>query len=306
MEYQELQLSDKCRHLMAYRSDHKRLAANSIRQIGICRAQDNYLVSRRKPSFHMVIYTFSGQGSISLDNQEAYNLQPETLITIPSGLANKIALQSEHWDFCWLMLEDCTQWSKLNSAINFASITPHQGAFFKNCLEGVVLDCNVKDSSFEQLADIQLTALVKLLNNSVFPSEPEKVINSHTLRRLQHGFDYIGQRLHRHWKVCDLAELVHCSPAHLHKLCKKHFNRGPMKILTQLRMEKARRLLIDSDYSVTDISGIVGYAESGNFASRYKKYWHESPRQSRKTPRVKSTKKPSPPPITSKRGEKYS
>ena len=67
-----------------------------------------------------------------------------------------------------------------------------------------------------------------------------------------------------------------------------------MKILTQLRMEKARRLLIDSDYSVTDISGIVGYAESGNFASRYKKYWHESPRQSRKTSRVKSTKKPSP------------
>ena len=130
MEYQELQLSDKCRHLMAYRSDHKRLVANSIRQIGICRAQDNYLVSRRKPSFHMVIYTFSGQGSISLDNQETYNLQPETLITIPSGLANKIALQSDHWHFCWVMLEDCTQWSKLNSAIKFCFNHTSSRCFF--------------------------------------------------------------------------------------------------------------------------------------------------------------------------------
>ena len=285
MEYQEIQLSDKCRHLMAYRSEDKRLAANSIRQIGICNAQDNYLVNRRKPSFHMVIYTFSGRGLVCLDNQETYDLQPETLIIIPSGLANTISLQSDHWDFCWMMLEDCELWSTLNSETNFISLAPHQGAFFKNCLEGVVLGCSTNASSFEQLVDIQLTALKKLLNKSVFSSEPESVIHSHILRRLQHCFDYIGQRLHRNWKVCDLAKLVHCSPAHLHKLCKKHFNCGPMKKLTQLRMEKARRLLIDSDYSITEISGIVGYTESGNFSSRYKKYWLESPRKSRQASR---------------------
>ncbi len=51
--------------------------------------------------------------------------------------------------------------------------------------------------------------------------------------------------------------------------------------LRKIRMEKAKVLLINSDISIQQISFEVGYENSANFSTSYKKYYQLSPREQR-------------------------
>lgn len=78
-----------------------------------------------------------------------------------------------------------------------------------------------------------------------------------------------------------LAALCNYSPAHFSKVFKRVFGDNFNNYLTVYRLEKAKRLLILTPYSVDDISGKVGYSYSSYFCTAFKKYSGMTPAQYR-------------------------
>ena len=58
---------------------------------------------------------------------------------------------------------------------------------------------------------------------------------------------------------------------------------GPMEYLTQIRMQRAARLLQQSDRTVEQISMEVGYESPFSFSRSFKKIFGMAPREFRKT-----------------------
>lgn len=76
----------------------------------------------------------------------------------------------------------------------------------------------------------------------------------------------------------DIAEYVHLSRSACSRLFKKHMNLSLFEYINQYRIEKSIELLNTGQYSITEISKLVGYNDSNYFSKLFHKYKGCSPR----------------------------
>jgi two-component system response regulator YesN len=76
-----------------------------------------------------------------------------------------------------------------------------------------------------------------------------------------------------------LARHVNFSISYISVLLKKKLNTSFVKMLTKLRMEKAKLLLADPSLKIIDVAEQVGYNDSYYFSHCFKKYAGLSPRE---------------------------
>lgn len=89
----------------------------------------------------------------------------------------------------------------------------------------------------------------------------------HTVRRvIRHMHANLGQDL----TIDDLARTAMFSKFHFIRVFREVTGTSPGRFLSALRMQEAKRLLMATDFSVADISGLVGYSSVGTFSSRFK------------------------------------
>lgn len=72
------------------------------------------------------------------------------------------------------------------------------------------------------------------------------------------------------------------SVSHLTDLIKIHLDSSYLQVLSTLRLEAARRLLISSNDKITDICYDSGYTDLTNFGDKFKRLFGESPSSYRK------------------------
>ena len=84
--------------------------------------------------------------------------------------------------------------------------------------------------------------------------------------------------LHELLTLEDLASVACLSPSHFHRVFRRLIGIPPGEFLTALRFQMARRLLVTTSLSVTDICFEVGYTSTGSFTSRFTHLVGLSPR----------------------------
>src|SRR2546421_10618422 len=90
------------------------------------------------------------------------------------------------------------------------------------------------------------------------------------------------QAMHTHLQeqltLEDLAAVAYLSPSHFHRVFCRLIGIAPGEFLSALRFQAARRLLLTTSLSVTDICFEVGYTSTGSFTSRFTHLVGLSPR----------------------------
>ena len=84
--------------------------------------------------------------------------------------------------------------------------------------------------------------------------------------------------LHEVLTLEDLASVVYLIPSHFHHIFHRLLGIPPGEFLSALRFQAARRLLVTTSLSVTDICFEVGYTSIGSFTSRFTHLVGLSPR----------------------------
>ncbi|WP_261841135.1 GlxA family transcriptional regulator [Aliamphritea ceti] len=79
----------------------------------------------------------------------------------------------------------------------------------------------------------------------------------------------------------DLAELVGISRRHLERLFKQHLQTVPSKHYLELRLERARQLLRQSDKPAAEIGTACGFSSASYFSTAYRNHYGVSPREER-------------------------
>lgn len=102
-----------------------------------------------------------------------------------------------------------------------------------------------------------------------------------TNRKVQAVIERIEQNIEKDLDVDELAQGVCITRRHLERLFRAALQISPAEFRQQLRLEKARHLLQQSDLSVLDISVACGYESPSYFARCYKERYKCTPRQDR-------------------------
>jgi AraC-like DNA-binding protein len=127
-----------------------------------------------------------------------------------------------------------------------------------------------------QLLDELLILIVRNLNRHE---------NKH--RDLPHGFikldKSLKENLSHQWTVDEMASLVGLGHTAFSEKVKGITGFSPINYLISIRISKAINLLMENDFSVTDIALDTGFYSSQHFATTFKKLTGYSPREFRKS-----------------------
>jgi AraC-like DNA-binding protein len=82
----------------------------------------------------------------------------------------------------------------------------------------------------------------------------------------------------------NFAEMANYSPFHFARMFRRAIGIPPGEFLAALRFERAKDLILRSDYSITDICFEVGFSSLGTFSSRFKQLIGVGPAELRNIP----------------------
>jgi len=89
------------------------------------------------------------------------------------------------------------------------------------------------------------------------------------------------ERIYQPLSLEDMADVAHLSPYHFSRVFHNIIGVPPGEFLAALRLEEAKRLLLTTSLSVTDICFELGYASLGSFTTRFTQLVGAPPRHLR-------------------------
>lgn len=151
------------------------------------------------------------------------------------------------------------------------------------------------DTNLEQLGYTGAALLDKLMKGAAAPKAPIRVPASGLVARkssdlLAVNHKGVGNSLRFIWEHChepisvkDLVSVAAMSRRGLHKAFLENLGRTPGQELQRIRIERAKRLLGESDHKVEVVAGMCGFQSANSFCVSFKQATGMSPKQFRDT-----------------------
>lgn len=97
-------------------------------------------------------------------------------------------------------------------------------------------------------------------------------------RVIEHLHGHLGDKV----TVETLAEVARLSPSHFARVFRKELGRSPMEYVQGIRLERAKKLLLAVDRSISDIALECGFGSSSYLSACFQKQYRMTPREFRK------------------------
>ncbi len=97
----------------------------------------------------------------------------------------------------------------------------------------------------------------------------------------QVAMNYLNENYMNRIRISDLAGIIGIERSYLSHIFCEAYQKSPQQYLMQIRMEKARELLLDSGQRISEIASQVGYPDALAFSRAFKKEHGKSPSEFR-------------------------
>ncbi|HKM98661.1 MAG TPA: AraC family transcriptional regulator [Buttiauxella sp.] len=248
--------SDEFSALMNYR----------VLRAGHIRTANNFHVHRQSVVGHELIFCLNGSGFIRLDNK-VHEVKTGTLAWLPVRWPHEhFPDRNEPWEILWLRIDG----TKLNNIMQILDVPQHP--VFEFSTPEIVAE--IYHSMFDLMQNNTLVAdahcdvlcsqlIYTLLENRSFETTKSLAITHRGLGRLIY-------QIHSHynddWDIEKFMQYCNVSKSQLFRLFQETFNQSPLKWLKNYRLSQARRLLVETDDTISLIALKVGYNDPLHFS----------------------------------------
>ncbi|WP_186323415.1 AraC family transcriptional regulator [Paenibacillus xylanexedens] len=128
--------------------------------------------------------------------------------------------------------------------------------------------------SIDQLISLNLLQEILLLVSREAELEDISPIKLTLSKKIE---NYLMKYYRQPIEISDLANLIGRSPNYTSSLFRDVTGHSPIQFIHQLRMAEARRLLLQSDISISDLAQYLGYYDTSYFSRMFRKTMLASP-----------------------------
>lgn len=112
-------------------------------------------------------------------------------------------------------------------------------------------------------------------NPNTFTNKSEKLV------KLSPVLEILNKDFSQNIKAEKMAALVNMSSSYFSRFFNSAVGMGFTEYLNFVRINESERLIVSTDYSIADISKMVGFANTSYFITQFKKQFHISPKKYR-------------------------
>ncbi|MPV86079.1 GlxA family transcriptional regulator [Ostreibacterium oceani] len=146
--------------------------------------------------------------------------------------------------------------------------------------------------SFDQ--DLMLAVADQFMHERARPADEsqkmaEHVLTSRQSSKLAEAIQIMQNHIDDPLSTNEVAEIADVSLRQLERLFKKYKNTTPQRYYLFLRLQQARRLLLQTSLSVLQVTIATGFSSQSHFTKCYRDLFHHTPGSERKVMRIDKT-----------------
>jgi AraC family transcriptional regulator of arabinose operon len=261
------------------------LATNTeiqIKTAGITTINSLWQIAERIVPDHLLYYLENGSMEASL-NKNNFKLKAGNLLWVQPGVSQKFWLSPNTPEskvyFARFHLKTENQYLALET--NYLIMDD----FFH--LQNHFYDFLIQQSEPSFYSKYLQKASIAIIFCDVLKEPQKKDVVNEGLKRYQiiHIQKFIHKNIHKRFTSAELAKEVKMNQDYFSRQFKKSFKQTPKEYLKQERIRRAANLLMESNMNISELSRFLGYTDVYQFSQQFKKIYHISPNNYRKSPK---------------------
>ncbi|MEI6132548.1 MAG: AraC family transcriptional regulator [Bacillota bacterium] len=242
-----------------------------LESCGHFNCSEKYFTERSGLKSWILIYTLSGNGIVRFRNIER-ELHSKSCLILDCEEDHYYATKpNSSWEFYYLHFRGISakSYSDFVNGNAFEVFTIQQNLLIEDSFKEIFSLARVSSELVDFSINLGITQIFSTLIEAKQSSTNKKYI-SH-LTDVEKTKSYLELNYNREINIVSLSREVNISKFYFIKVFKELTGQTPYEYLTDIRINAAKKLLIETSKSVREVSGEVGFADMNNFIKLFKK-----------------------------------
>ncbi|PTM57956.1 AraC family transcriptional regulator [Desmospora activa] len=223
---------------------------------------------------HQILYVLEGKGSCTIV-QDQYSLSQDTMVVIAPFTNHSIRADSKMTVLVLEFNERALASSEREQLVS--RVFQHSRVIPVNLFESSELRQLLRKMLYEQSREdsLQFLAMRIFLAEILFVlvrSQQTAHIKDTNALRVEWLRNYIETHYFEIKSATDIANKMGMSTRYIHRIFKEHNKKTPMQYLTEVRLDRTKKMLIETDKDVVSICFEVGFESVSTFYRLFKKH----------------------------------
>lgn len=252
-----------------------------VTEIGYDYFDQSFLCGTPSSPVHLLFFVHSGE--VEVDFGAGFRVIPAASWALcPAGRPHWIRVRQGGAEALWVHLRDLPRWRFIQT--HGPEILPLKNpGILKNSMIEAVREAAGTEHGSYLMAHSHVTILsLQLIREIDHACHRE---TDPQVSRFAELWRRVNARLDENWTVERLAAEVHLSPSSLYLHAARHHGVKPMQMVTRLRIERAKDLLLHADDTLESIAASVGYQSPYALSAAFLRETGQRPGQYRKNHR---------------------
>lgn len=140
-----------------------------------------------------------------------------------------------------------------------------------------IMNCNLKSTFRKLFIESKILELLMLQMEQIqsykTPFKKNEKITASSIDKMYYAKELISQKIDNPLSLSELSTILNTNECTLKKDFKATFNTTVFGYIKELKMKKAKSILLDSNYTISEVSDMIGYKNPQHFTTAFKKYY---------------------------------
>ena len=250
------------------------------------------LINKKKlPTFrgkgrhdYQLIYIHSGCGAFDFGNGEECNINAGNIVIYSPDEMQKYTYYGKDKPIVyWIHFtgnDICTLFENYGIGLTNRIIPVGCSAEYVHLFNKIILELQLKRDNYAACASLLFKQLLITMGRATVNNEHSSIVTDKL--SIESATDYFHEHFHDQISIDKYLEGKSINSNIFFKKFKAYTGLSPLQYLLDIRISNAKSLLEDTDYTISEISSIVGYDNPLYFSRLFHKHVGKSPKEYRK------------------------
>ena len=253
-----------------------------LRNVGSAKYGGDWHSTPHVHNYTELFYIVGGQGQFSIDN-ELFPVSADQLVIVNPNIAHtEVSYEAHPLEYIVIGIEGLELSVDGNNGGRFCIFSFPKDNNALTCMQHILQEMQTRDPHFQTLCQAYMEILVvQLMRDASFSgtSVSADPVNSRQCTLIRR---YIDSHYKEPLTLDLLAEIATVNKYYLSHIYKEAYGISPISYMIACRIQEGKRLLADTDLSLSQISSILGFSSPSYFSQSFRKAEGISPVEYRK------------------------